>query len=143
MKGEIQMSSKEKFEGFDFCHHPYEEEARKRWGDKAVDKANAKVQNMTEEEQKALSQEMESIYQKLAALRHHSPESEEAQEAIKEWYDILNSSFHHHYTFDAFKELGQLYAEDERFTKNIDQFGEGLAKFMRDAMAVFADKNKK
>jgi hypothetical protein len=34
-----------------------------------------------------------------------------------------------------------MYVEDERFTKNIDQFGEGLAQFMRDAMAIFADKN--
>jgi DNA-binding transcriptional MerR regulator len=143
MKGEIQMSNKEKFEGFDFRHNPYEEEARKRWGDKAVDRANAKVQSMTKEEQEALSQEMKSIYQKLAALRHHSPESEEAQAAIKEWYDFLNNNFNHHYTLDAFKGLGQLYVEDERFTKNIDQFGEGLAKFMRDAMSIFADQNKK
>ena len=35
-----------------------------------------------------------------------------------------------------------MYVDDERFKKNIDQFGEGLAKFMRDAMAVFADKQK-
>jgi len=143
MKGEIQMSNKEKFEGFDFRHHPYEEEAWKRWGDEAVDRVNAKVRNMTKEEQKALSQEMESIYQKLAALRHQSPESEEAQAAIKEWYDFLNNHFNQYYTLDVFKGLGQLYVEDERFTKNIDQYGEGLAEFMRDAMHIFADKNKK
>ncbi|MED0658738.1 MerR family transcriptional regulator [Bacillus smithii] len=143
MKGEILMSNKEKFEGFDFRHHPYEEEARKRWGDEAVDRANAKVRNMTKEEQKALSQEMESIYQKLAVLRHQSPESEEAQAAIKEWHDFLNNHFNQYYTLDVFKGLGQLYVEDERFTKNIDQYGEGLAEFMRDAMRIFADKNKK
>lgn len=32
MKGEIQMTNKEKFEGFDFSQNPYEEEARKLWG---------------------------------------------------------------------------------------------------------------
>jgi DNA-binding transcriptional MerR regulator len=31
-KGEIQMSNKEKFEGFDFSNNPYEKEARERWG---------------------------------------------------------------------------------------------------------------
>ena len=36
-KGEIQMSNEEKFEGFDFSHNPYEQEARDRWGDQAVD----------------------------------------------------------------------------------------------------------
>ena len=34
------MTNKEKFEGFDFSHNPYEEEAREKWGDAAVDKAN-------------------------------------------------------------------------------------------------------
>src|SRR5699024_6331089 len=37
-KGEIHMSNKEKFAGFDFSHNPYEQEARKRWGDEAVNK---------------------------------------------------------------------------------------------------------
>lgn len=40
---------------------------------------------------------------------------------------------------EEFRGIGQLYVDDERFTKNIDQFGEGLAAFMRDAMAVYAD----
>ncbi|MNP81087.1 HTH-type transcriptional activator mta [compost metagenome] len=44
------------------------------------------------------------------------------------------------YSPEVFKNLGQMYVDDERFTKNIDKFGEGLAVFMRDAMAVFADR---
>lgn len=141
MKGEIHMTNKEKFAGFDFRHNPYEEEARKRWGDEVVDSANARLNRMSKEEQKEMVQTMNSIYQKLADLRHGSPESEEAQAAIKEWYDFLNNNFAS-YTLDAFKGLGQMYVDDERFMKNIDKFGEGLAKFMRDAMAVFAEKNK-
>ena len=35
-----------------------------------------------------------------------------------------------------------MYVDDERFTKNIDKFGEGLALFMRDAMAAFAAKKE-
>ncbi|MDR4395506.1 TipAS antibiotic-recognition domain-containing protein, partial [Bacillus paranthracis] len=31
---------------------------------------------------------------------------------------------------------------DERFTKNIDKIGEGLAQFMCDAMEVYADRKK-
>lgn len=46
------------------------------------------------------------------------------------------------YSLDAFKGLGQIYVADERFTKNVDQFGEGLAKFMCDAMAVYADMKR-
>ncbi|PLR76273.1 MerR family transcriptional regulator [Bacillus sp. V3-13] len=140
-KGEIQMTNEEKFEGFDFSHNPYEQEARERWGDAAVDNANAKLGNISKAEQEAMSQNMSAIYTKLAALRNESPASEESQAAIKEWYDLLNKIGN--YSLDAFKGLGQLYVDDERFTKSIDKFGEGLAQFMRDAMAVYADKNRK
>lgn len=142
-KGEIEMGNKERFEGFDFSHNPYEQEARERWGSDMIDKANAKVANMSKKEKEDFSQTFNTIYRKLADLRHVSPASKEAQDAIKEWYDFLNSNYGDIYTLDAFKGLGQLYVEDERFTKNIDQFGEGLAAFMCEAMAVFADQNKK
>jgi DNA-binding transcriptional MerR regulator len=138
LKGEIEMTNKEKFEGFDFSQNPYEKEARKLWGDAAVDTANTNLANMSREKRKWLSADMEAIYQKLATLRHSSPKSSEAQAAIRAWYDLLNTNFGH-YSPEVFKALGQMYVDDERFTQNIDEFGEGLAVFMRDAMAFFAD----
>ncbi|MCR8635157.1 MerR family transcriptional regulator [Paenibacillus radicis (ex Xue et al. 2023)] len=141
LKGEIQMTNKEKFEGFDFSHNPYEQEARERWGDEAVDQANLKLGNMSKEEQKELPETMNSIYKKLAPLRKGLPDSAESQAAIEEWYVLLNKMGS--YSLDAFRGLGQLYLDDERFTQNIDAFGEGLAQFMRDAMAVYADNNQR
>lgn len=139
-KGEINMSNKEKFEGFDFNHNPYEEEARQRWGDAAIDRSNAKLGNLSEEEQKQLGEQMNTIYKELADVKDGAPDSVQAQDAIKKWYDFLNQNTGHHYSLAAFKSLGQMYVADQRFTKNIDQFGEGLAQFMCDAMAVFADR---
>ena len=86
-------------------------------------------------------EEMTRIYTNLASVRNTSPKSNEAQVAIKEWFDCLNHYFGN-YSLEAFKGLGQMYVDDERFTKNIDQYGEGLAKFMCETMAHFADKNK-
>lgn len=140
LKGELEMTSKEKFRGFDFSHNPYEKEARKRWGDETVDDSKTKLAGMSKEALMALSGEIEAIYTKLATLRHGSPESLEAQAAIKAWYDLLNANFSA-YSPETFKALGQMYVDDERFIESIDRFGEGLAIFMRDAMAVFADKN--
>lgn len=116
------MTNKEKFEGFDFRHNPYEQEARKLWGDEAVDNANAKLRNMSKEEQEAMVKAMNSIYQKLAALRHGSPESEEAQAAIKEWYDFLNNNFGN-YSLEAFKGLGQMYVDDAASPKTLTNLG--------------------
>lgn len=138
-KGEIAMTNKEKFAGFDFTKgNPYEQEARQRWGDEAVDRSNAKVGAMSGQEQRELGEEMNGIYFRLAAVRKLSPESAEAQAAIKEWCDFLGRMGD--YSPEAFRNLGQMYVADERFTKNIDQFGEGLAVFMRDAMAIYVDR---
>jgi len=137
MRGEVHMTNEQKFQGFDFSRNPYEDEARQRWGDKAVDESNKKMKNMSKDEQQLLGDRMNEIYRKLATLRHGAPESPEAQEAIKEWHDFLNGFGA--YPPEVFKNLGQMYVDDERFTKNIDQFGDGLAAFMRDAMAIYAD----
>ncbi|MFC0014408.1 MULTISPECIES: MerR family transcriptional regulator [Allobacillus] len=136
-QGEISMSSEEKFEGFDFNQNPYEKEAREKWGDKAVDQANEKTKNMTTFEQERFN----DIFRRLADIRHLSPDSEEAQTMIQEWYQYLNKIGN--YSLEAFKGLGEMYVNDERFTKNIDQFGEGLAQFMCTAMSVYTDTNKK
>ena len=131
-KGEYSMTNEEKFKGFDFARNPYEQEARERRGDKAVDDSNKKAAQFGPE----MGEEMNRIYFNLAGLRHLDPESEEAQRAISEWFNFLNKMGN--YSLEAFAGLGQMYVDDERFTKNIDQFGEGLAVFMRDAMAEYA-----
>lgn len=140
MKGEIDMTDKERFKGFDFSKNPYEEEARKRWGDQVVDESNTRINRMSIEEKQALGEEFDVLYKQLAAVRHESPDSADAQGLIKKWYDYINQFGQ--YTLEAFKGLGQMYVDDERFKKNIDQYGEGLAEFMRDAMAIFADSQK-
>ncbi|MDR0269549.1 MerR family transcriptional regulator [Paenibacillus sp.] len=139
-KGEIKMTNQDKFAGFDFSSNPYEEEARERYGDKAVNESNEKLNKLSKKEQGELGEEMNAIYRKLAELRHESPASDEAQQAIGEWYEFLTRMGS--YSLEAFKGLGQMYVCDERFTRNIDQFGEGLAVFMRDAMAEYADSRQ-
>ena len=136
-KGEISMTNTEKFKGFDFGHNPYEQEARERWGDKAVDQANQKVSTMTDFDRDQFNQ----IFFDLANIRHLPADSEQAQAQIHDWYVYLNS-MGHHYSLEAFKGLGDMYVADSRFTKNIDQFGEGLALFMREAMTIYANNNE-
>jgi DNA-binding transcriptional MerR regulator len=137
-KGEIRMTNEEKFEGVDFSQNPYEEEARKKWGSKAVDDSNRKLKQMGPEE---TERRFNEIYTKLAKVRHTSPDSKEAQYHIHEWYEFLNEIGE--YSPEMFKGLGDMYVEDERFTKNIDKFGDGLAKFMQQAMTVYYEKHKK
>lgn len=138
-KGEIKMSNKDRFAGFDFSHNPYEKEARELWGDAAVDQANARLAALSKSEREEFAERFKEIYENLAKLRHLPPDSEEAQAAIEEWYLFLNKMGD--YSLEAFKNLGEMYVNDPRFTENIDKFGEGLARFMREAMAVYAERN--
>lgn len=139
LKGERTMTDPEKFKGFDFSHNPYEAEARQRWGDAEVNASKARLKHVQQAGQMAaLQEEMNSLYRDLATLRQQDPASAEAQAAIARWYQLLQRMGN--YSYAAFKGLGQMYVDDSRFTANIDQFGEGLAVFMRDAMAIYADR---
>ncbi|WP_026674084.1 MerR family transcriptional regulator [Alkalihalobacterium bogoriense] len=127
-KGEVTLTNKEKFSGFDFKKNHYEQEARNRWGKMVVGNS------LTKGDEEKINQ----LYRNLATIRHHSPASNQAQYYIKQWYEYLNTHFGT-YTLEAFKGLGQLYVLDARFTKNIDQFGKGLAQFMSEAMEIYSD----
>ena len=133
MKGEIMMSDKEKF---NFNHNPYEQEARDRWGDKAVDASNRRLNKKTPQEMSALQQDIAGSFTRLAAIRHTDPRSTEAQKAIGEWFRTLNTMGT--YTKEAFAGLGLMYVEDHRFTENIDKYGDGLAVFLCAAMQACA-----
>lgn len=139
-RGKINMTEEERFVGFNFNQNPYEKEAREYYGDQKVDELNKMVNKLSEDDKEGFETHFNKIYHDLARVRHESPCSEVAQKEIKVWFDFLNTIGS--YSLDAFKGLGQMYVEDERFTKNIDQFGEGLALFMHDAMTVYAEKTK-
>ncbi|GGO03870.1 MerR family transcriptional regulator [Saccharibacillus kuerlensis] len=137
-KGEIQMTNQQRFEGIDFTNDPYEQEARERWGDAAIDESKRRLADRTGTQQmKAeLQREWEDRMMELAEVRHEDPSSPLAQKAIGHWYTFLDNFGS--YSYEAFAGLGQMYVQDERFTKNIDQYGEGLAAFMSKAMQIFA-----
>lgn len=137
-QGEIEMTQEERFEGIDFTNNPYEQEARERWGDAAVDDSKERLANRTRTPQMSaeLQREWEERMIALAEVRREDPASPRAQQQIGQWYTFL----HHFgtYSYEAFAGLGQMYVQDERFAQNIDRYGEGLAAFMSEAMAVYA-----
>ena len=55
---------------------------------------------------------------------------------MKSWQQYITDTY-----YDCTKEilagLGQMYVADDRFTKNMDKYGEGTAKFISDAIAEY------
>jgi DNA-binding transcriptional MerR regulator len=125
------MSNEEKFKGFDFNNTAYEEKATQLYGKEAVTTANANLNKG-----QVSQEEMHNTFKQLASLRHLPPTSEEAQTGIKVWVDQLKRVYP--YTKDMLIGVAELYTMDERFTENIDQYGDGLAEFMQAAMIHYA-----
>ncbi|MGI6403790.1 MAG: MerR family transcriptional regulator [Oscillospiraceae bacterium] len=138
MKGTRTMTQKEKFSGFDMSQNPYEEEARRLWGDEAVDQSKTYLEGMPAEKQKDIAKGLEDLFVQLAQIRTQSPGSDMAQEAMDRMYRYFNGNFGYQYTLEAFAGVGQLYISNPRFTEYIDQFGEGLSAFLAEAMRIYA-----
>lgn len=141
LKGERQMTMKEQFDGLQWDNNPYEQEAREKWGNEAVDFSNAKLKKLSTADKEALSQQWNSLYTALAQRIGTPVDSEETERLIADWYKMLNNNFAT-YTYDMFIGLGQMYVADERFTKNIDSYGKGLAQYLSEAMEHWGNKMK-
>lgn len=142
-KGGDRMSDKEKFEAFkrravEANEARYGTEIRKKYGDGTVDRANARVLALTEEEYqtwKALGEEIKTALTR-AVRAGETPAGEEGQRIAALHRRWLSYSWEA-YTPQAHAGLGQLYTADERFTAYYDGETPGCAAFLRDAIAAY------
>jgi DNA-binding transcriptional MerR regulator len=145
-EGRIKMKDKEKFEGFkqkmvDDNEKKYGEEARRKYGNDAVEKSNAKVKNMTEEQYDAVTR-LEAEFKEILAqaFEKGDPASELAQKAAdlhKQWLTFYWSE----YSKEAHAGLAQMYVDDSRFTAYYDVIAPGITVFLRDAVNIYTGMN--
>src|SRR5512135_2113667 len=68
--------------------------------------------------------------------------SDEVQALVRRHYEWVQAGWQgRRPTAEQFAGLGQMYVDDPRFARTYDRHGEGTAAFVRDAMAVFADRS--
>jgi len=142
MKGELTMSQKDKFKGFDLTNNPYKEEARALWGNEPVDKSSAYISSLSKANQNKLSTGMDSLFTELAKVKNESPASKTVQNEIDKMYRFFNANFGYNYSLKAFASVGQLYIADERFKENIDKYGSRLSVFLAEAMKIYTETAK-
>ncbi|WP_203332067.1 MerR family transcriptional regulator [Planococcus beigongshangi] len=90
-----------------------------------------------EEDLEEINREGERIYNAVSNLMHLPPASPEVQVEMKAYYTLLDRFYN--CSPKMFRGLGDLYATDSRFAKNIDRHGAGLSEYLKDAMYIFAD----
>jgi membrane-associated HD superfamily phosphohydrolase len=146
-EGRIKMSNKEKFEGFkktmiDDNEKKYGKEIREKYGKDSIEKSNAKMMNMTEEQYDEVTKLAEEVTSTLAeAFKNGNPSSDIAQKAAdlhKKWLTFYWSE----YSKEAHAGLAQMYVDDERFTAYYDKEQPGTAEFLRDAVFIYTGMKK-
>lgn len=146
-EGRTTMTDKEKFEGFKQKlvlenEKNFGREARERYGDEAVDRSNARVLSMSEEQYAEAERLSEEVLEALqAAIKTGDPAGETAQKAARLHHRWL-SFFWDHYTREAHAALAQLYVDEPRFTAVYDAVQPGAAAFLRDAILHYTGINK-
>lgn len=140
-KGES-MGDRERFEGLkqraiDENERRYGAEARRRWGDAAVNAANQALSGMTEAAWNDMHALEERILELLrAAMAEGDTEGKTAQELVRAHARWLSLHWGPGaYSTQAHRGLADGYLADERFVAYYDQAcGEGATQFLRDAI---------
>lgn len=125
------------FEGFD--HTQYDDEARECWPEE-FEQSRRNTATMTAEGVERMQRELtEAMIRMAEFMAAGTPVGDEAVQAeIHTQYQGICRMWTP--SRDAYKCLGQMYVDDERFRANYERIAEGLAEYQRDAMVVYADE---
>ena len=124
------------FEGFD--NSQYEDEARERWPEEFA-RSKQYTDSLTQEQMDELGRESTAGMIRMAEFMAAGTPADD---------DAVQAEVHTHYVAmcrfwtpnaQAYRALGQMYVDDERFTETYAKIAPGLAAYYRDAMAVYAD----
>ncbi|WP_310587847.1 MerR family transcriptional regulator [Emticicia agri] len=125
----------------------YRAEASEKYGKEVVERSEKALGSMSKEQFEVLKSDLKENASALAALKNEDPANESVQKLIARHYEIIRIFWG---TFgsadkqaDAYKGLGQLYVNDERFTMVDGTPQPEYALFLSKAMAHFADTQLK
>lgn len=139
-EGELDMSDKEKFEGFkakfvEENEKKYGKEVREKYGDAEIDAANAAVMKLTQEQYQEWNGLGREIQERLetAVRAGDDPAGEEGKtiaDLHRRWLALSGTK----YEPARHRGIAELYVCDERFAAYYDKAVTGCARFLRDAV---------
>lgn len=124
---------------FESIREQYIGEARERWGDsEAFKESERRAAGLTASDRNDLYEGMDGIMEGFAKLnkRKIPANSEQARIQVGKLQNFISEKMYP-CTDEILKALGQMYVEDERFTKNIDRHGEGTAAYISECISEY------
>jgi DNA-binding transcriptional MerR regulator len=124
------------FEGFE--HDPHEAQARERFGDAAVDAASERMAGWTPDDAQRARTGFDRTRTELAALRADgaTPEDPRVQDVVADHYRTVCLFWTP--DADAYRGLGRLYLDDDRFLAAVGGGDRSLVEFLSAAMDRYA-----
>ena len=137
VKGENVMTA---FDNSEF--EKYKAEAREKWGNTdAYKQHEEKTRNYSKQKGNTLAAGMDHIMAEFALCMRNgtAPDFAEAQTLVEKLQNHITENYYL-CTNEILAGLGQMYVADERFKNNIDQYAEGTAEFISEAIQIFCNK---
>lgn len=120
----------------------YQEEVKQRWGDTdAYKQSMARTSKMTKAQMDELKQKGKAHTQALADNMYKGIDHPDVQALIKKSHEGVN--FFYDCSLEMFRNLGNMYVDDPRFTAYYEKFAPGLAVFVRDAINFYCNSRVK
>ena len=117
----------------------YKIESRSRWGNTdAYREHEKKTKNYTKEKWAEANEGLTAIFAEFADRKNNGfdANSLEVQSLVVKLQEYITQNYYT-CTNEILAGLGQMYACDERFKRNIDNYGEGTAEFASCAIAMY------
>lgn len=127
-----------KFDAFDKTEQErYAAEVREKWGGTA---AYREYRQHEKDGSAGDPAELMKCFAKLGRLKQSAPTAPEVRTAVGELRQFITAHFYH-CTPEILAGLGEMYAADDRFRRNIDKAGgEGTAEFVAQAIRAYCEK---
>ncbi len=124
---------------FEVAQKKYEDQVKEYWGNtEAYAEYTEKTAGYSKDKWNKVGNEFADILNEFAKLHELGvePDNVLAQELARDLQNYINDHFYT-CTKEVFSALGNIYVDDERFTKNIDKHGNGVAHFMSKAIDIY------
>lgn len=142
-KDGMTMTKEQKFDAFkqnliEENEVKYGEEIREQFGEQALLGTREQLQNMTEEQYKAVQQLEQSLFERLAETMEIGDTTNEVAMEVAELHKRWLQFYWKKYTKEAHAGLAMMYVTDERFVAYYDcKVGAGATKFLSEIIQQY------
>ena len=136
------MSEKGLFEGFsEEEQEKYAKEAEQMYDPEIVRESNRKWKAYSAAKKEAILAEGKAVYMDMVAAMPKGSASADVQAIVERWRKHMDYFWTPN--LDQLLGLAEGYSDDPRFKANFDKMHPNLAEFMREAVKVYVEKNRK